>query len=166
LVPRDDLVAASRPRGLPIGNLTSQFWANVHLSMLDDFIKRGLQCPAYLRYVDDFLLFSDSRDQLWGWREAVIEKLAGLRLTLHEQEADVFPCSTGIPLLGFRIYPEHRLVKSRKVIHYRRKLRRLLREVGDGLSDLPRLEASISGWKNHVRYADTWGLQKSVLGMP
>jgi RNA-directed DNA polymerase len=51
--PGDDLFAASRPRGLPIGNLTSQFWANCYLNPLDHFLKRELKCPAYLRYVDD-----------------------------------------------------------------------------------------------------------------
>lgn len=51
--PGDDLLAACRPRGLPIGNLTSQFWANVYLNELDQFVKRRLRCPAYVRYVDD-----------------------------------------------------------------------------------------------------------------
>jgi hypothetical protein len=51
--PGDDLTAALRPRGLPIGNLTSQFWANCYLNPFDQFVKRELKCPAYLRYVDD-----------------------------------------------------------------------------------------------------------------
>ena len=93
--PGDDLLAALRPRGLPIGNLTSQFWANVYLNDLDQFIKRELNCPAYLRYVDDFLLFSESKQQLWDWRSAVIERLGRLRLSLHEQQAQIYPCSTG-----------------------------------------------------------------------
>ena len=93
--PGDDLLAALRPRGLPIGNLTSQFWANVYLNDLDQFIKRELKCPAYLRYVDDFLLFSESKQQLWDWRSAVIERLGRLRLSLHEQQAQIYPCSTG-----------------------------------------------------------------------
>jgi hypothetical protein len=64
--PGDDLFAANRPRGLPIGNLTSQFWANVYLNGLDHFIKRELKCGAYVRYVDDFLLFRISRNNCWG----------------------------------------------------------------------------------------------------
>jgi len=55
--PGDDLLSALRPRGLPIGNLTSQFWANCYLNPLDHFIKRELRCRGYLRYVDDFILF-------------------------------------------------------------------------------------------------------------
>ena len=65
--PGDDLLAALRPRGLPIGNLTSQFWANGYLNPFDHFVKRELRCPAYLRYVDDFLLFGDDKASLWRW---------------------------------------------------------------------------------------------------
>ncbi|RIK24998.1 MAG: RNA-dependent DNA polymerase, partial [Chloroflexi bacterium] len=63
--PGDDLFAINRPRGLPIGNLTSQFWANVYLNPLDHFVKRELKCPAYLRFVDDVVLFADDKATLW-----------------------------------------------------------------------------------------------------
>ena len=66
--PGDDLLAACRPRGLPIGNLTSQFWSNCYLHPFDQFVTRELRLPAYLRYVDDFALFSDSKRELWAWK--------------------------------------------------------------------------------------------------
>ena len=104
----DDLFAVNRPRGLPIGNLTSQFWANCYLNSFDHFVTRTLGCSAYLRYVDDFLLFSDSKTQLWQWRAAVIERMAALRLAIHEQKAQVRPVAQGTPFLGFTVYPTHR----------------------------------------------------------
>jgi retron-type reverse transcriptase len=162
--PGDDLLAADRPRGLPIGNLTSQFWANVYLNGFDHFVKRDLKCPAYLRYVDDFLLFSDDKRELACWRNAIIEKLVELRLTLHEESAQIFPVGTGIPFLGFRLFPDHRRVKRRKIIHFRRKLRRLADDYHTGNLAFSKLNASIQGWVNHVRYADSWGLRKAVLG--
>ncbi len=158
------LFAVNRSRGLPIGNLTSQFWANIYLNTFDQFVKRELKCPAYLRYVDDFLLFSDNRRQLWDWKCAILDKLASLRLTLHEELAQVFPTRTGVPFLGFRIYPDFRLVKSRKVVLFRRRLRSLLGEYADGRLPIQTLDASIQGWINHVRYSNTWGLRRSVLG--
>jgi len=165
--PGDDLFTANRPRGLPIGNLTSQFWANVYLSNFDHFIKRDLKhqgrSPAYLRFVDDFLLFASDKKTLWDWKSAIIQKLADLRLTIHEHQAQVFPTNTGIPFLGFRIFPTHRRVKRRKVIHFRRKLRHLLTDYARGNLTLDQLEASIQGWVNHVRYGDTWGLRRSVF---
>lgn len=98
--PGDDLFAADRPRGLPIGNLTSQFWSNVYLNPLDWFVTRELRCPAYLRYVDDFCLFSDSKRQLYEWKRAFVALLGGLRLTIHEPQAQVIPLHARHPLAG------------------------------------------------------------------
>jgi retron-type reverse transcriptase len=161
--PGDDLFAVNRPRGLPIGNLTSQFWANCYLNEFDHFVNRELGCRAYLRYVDDFLLFGDSKTHLWNWREAIIDRLARLRLTLHEEKAQVRPSREGVRFLGFVVYPTHRLLLRRKGIHYRRRLRQLLQGYHRKEIRRSKLENSILGWINHVRYADTWGLRRSVL---
>jgi len=162
--PGDDLLAINRPRGLPIGNLTSQFWANVYLNGLDHFIKRDLKCAAFVRYVDDFLLFSNDPGQLSGWRTSIIEKLASLRLTSHEESARIFPTASGIPFLSFRLYPDYRRVKRRKVVNYRRKLRRLLDDYSTGGAAFSQVDASLKGWVNHVCQADSWGLRRDVFG--
>ncbi len=154
----DNLFSACRPRGLPIGNLTSQWWANCYLTPFDHFIKRELRCTAYLRYVDDFVLFSDNKAQLWEWRQAIIERLARFRLTLHEGPAHPRPVSEGLPFLGFIVFPDYRRLKRRKGIHYRRRLKRLL---ASGTPE--QIEASLRGWINHVRYGDTWGLRRALL---
>jgi len=161
--PGDDLLAASRPRGLPIGNLTSQFWANVYLNVFDQFVKREMKCPAYIRYVDDMLFFGDDSHQLSHWKSVVIDKLAELRLTIHEQRAQVFPVSTGIPFLGFRVYPNFRRVKRKKVVNYRRRVWRKIRAFAEGSISFSELDASVRGWVNHVRYADSWGLRKAMF---
>jgi len=160
--PGDDLLAACRPRGLPIGNLTSQFWSNCYLDPFDHFVKRQLRCPAYLRYVDDFALFSDDRDQLWDWRQAIIARLARYRLTLHENACQVTPTCCGIPWLGFLIFPEHRRLKARKARHATRVLCARYDDWREGRISFAELDASVKGWANHVRYADTWGLRREV----
>jgi RNA-directed DNA polymerase len=161
--PGDDLFAAHRPRGLPIGNLCSQHWANCHLNPLDHFVKRELKVRCYLRYVDDMLLFGDDKGQLWEWRAAVVEKLAELRLTLHSSRAQARPVTEGIPFLGFVVYPTHRRLKRRKGISFHRRLRRLLEDYGQGRIEFERLDASVQGWINHLRYGDTWGLRESLF---
>jgi RNA-directed DNA polymerase len=161
--PNDDLFAANRPRGLPIGNLTSQFWANCYMNDFDHFVTRQLGCGAYLRYVDDFLLFSDDKAVLWQWRSAIIERLAGLRLTLHEHKAQVQATTEGVRFLGFTIYPTHRRLVRRKGIQYRRKLRAMVTAYHRGKVRREAVDASIRGWINHVRYADTWGLRRALL---
>jgi hypothetical protein len=162
--PGDDLWAANRPRGLPIGNLTSQFWSNVYMTGLDHFIKKTLQCRAYLRYVDDFALFSDSKKQLWAWKRSVIDYLATLRLTVHETAAQVQPVATGIPWLGFVVYPTHRLLKRRNAVNFTRRFERNADLFANGKITFAELDASVQGWINHVRYADTWGLRRVILG--
>jgi RNA-directed DNA polymerase len=162
----DDLLAVNRPRGLPIGNLTSQFWANGYLNELDQLVKRLLRCPAYLRYVDDFLLFGDDKRQLWDWREAVVAKLAELRLTLHEGSSTVYPVATGIPFLGFRLYPDHRRLKRRNGIAFARRLRRYRAEVARGEMDLVTFRQRLRGWIAHAAHGDTWGLRRALLREP
>jgi hypothetical protein len=140
--PEDNLFAANRPRGLPIGTLTSQFWANCFLDPFDHFVKRELRCKGYLRFVDDFLLFADDRPTLWGWREAALGYLAHLRLTIHERRAHPRPVTEGIPFLGFVVFPTHRRLKRRNVVNYRRRLRGLLAAYYAG--DLPTDQVSAS----------------------
>src|SRR5690606_13917234 len=102
----------------PIGNLTSQFWSNVYMKPLDWFIKRQLGCNAYLHYVDDFALFSDSKRQLYAWKAAIITRLQKLRLTVHEREAQVIHTQAGVPWLGWVIYPTHRKLKRRNAVNF------------------------------------------------
>ncbi|MBL8485307.1 MAG: hypothetical protein JNJ60_24130 [Rhodocyclaceae bacterium] len=161
--PGDDLLANCRPRGLPIGNLTSQFWSNCYLHPFDQFVKRELACPAYLRYVDDFALFSDSKSELWAWKRAIVLRLARLRLTLHEAATQALPVACGIPWLGFVVYPDHRRVKARKVRAATRSLGARLAEYQAGHMSFAEFDASVQGWINHVRYADSWGLRRHVL---
>lgn len=161
--PDDDLFAVNRPRGLPIGNLTSQLWANVYLNPFDHFVKRELQCPAYARYVDDSALFADDKATLWNWKAAVNERLAHFRLTIHPG-AQPRPVSEGIPFLGFVVFPDRRRLKRRKGIHFQRKLRALAAAYADHSVTLDEVTASVLGWINHVRYGNTIGLRKAVLG--
>jgi RNA-directed DNA polymerase len=161
------LFAANRPKGLPIGNLTSQFWANVFLNPLDQFVKRELKCckqrGAYLRYVDDFLLFAETKSTLHSWKKAIIAFAATLRQRLHEREAVVFPVSTGIPFLGWRVYPDHRRLKRRNGVAFQRRFARLLGEYAAGQITWEQVDASVQGWIAHVAHGDTWGLRRSLL---
>lgn len=159
--PGDDLFWLSRPRGLPIGNLTSQFWANVYLNPVDHFVRRSLGCGAYVRYVDDMVLLGRSKSMLWQWKEAVERRLHAIRLTIHPG-AHPRPVGEGIPFLGFVTWPRRRRVKARKVVEFRRRLRALLGTAPAAGAVPPALAASLHGWMEHVRRANTVGLQRVV----
>lgn len=161
--PGDDLFALLRPRGLPIGNLTSQFWANVYLHPLDLFVRHVLKCRGYVRYVDDFLLFADDKATLKSWRTAVVDYLQTLRLTIHEDRAQTYPVTHGIPFLGFGVYPDHRRLKQSKGFTYRRHLRTLYRRYKRGEVSRETLVASARAWIGHVKHGDTWGLRSKLF---
>jgi RNA-directed DNA polymerase len=160
--PGDDLLAALRPRGLPIGNLTSQFWANVYLNPFDHFVKRQLRAKGYLRYVDDLLFFADSKAALWNWKAAIEQRLAQMRLVVHPG-AHPRPVGEGFPFLGFTIFPQKRHLKRRKGLYYKRKLRALLLAYQRGEIPLEKVTASVQGWVNHTRYGNTVGLRRAIF---
>ena len=116
--------------------------------------------------MDDFALFSDNKSQLWEWKQALIERLEKFRLIIHETEAQVSPVEAGIPWLGFVVYPTHRRIKSRNVVKFSRRLRERWGEYTHGKISFAEFDASVQGWINHVRYADTWGLRRHILGEP
>lgn len=158
----DDLFAALRPRGLPIGNLTSQFWANCHMSPFDHFVKREMRCAAYLRYVDDFILFGDDKTQLEDWHARVVERCGRLRQTLHES-GQPRPVTEGLTFLGFRVFPQRRRLKRSKAFHFARRFKALLAEWREGGLSFDQLTATARGWANHVRYANTVGLRTRMF---
>lgn len=157
------LLAATRPRGLPIGNLTSQNWANVYLNDLDQFVKHELRCHAYLRYADDFLLFADDKATLWAWRAAIVDRLVELRLTLHEDRAQVYPVTAGIPWLGFRVFPTHIRLKRRNVKAFGRRLRAQRDAYRAGQITHDQIRASLMAWIAHARHADSYRLRQALM---
>ncbi|RIK60466.1 RNA-dependent DNA polymerase [candidate division KSB1 bacterium] len=158
----DDLFAVDRPRGLPIGNLTSQFWANVYLNSFDHFVKRELRCTGYLRFVDDILFFDNNKETLWKWKDLSQQRLDQRRLTMHAG-AHPRPVHEGVSFLGFIVFPQHRRLKRRRGIHFHRNLRSLFAQHDSGQIPLAMITASVQGWVNHVRYANTIGLRSKIL---
>jgi RNA-directed DNA polymerase len=160
----DDLLAPARPQGLPIGNLTSQCWSNVFMHGLDLFVLRSLRCRAYLRYVDDFALFSHSKAELWAWRSAIIERLAQMRLRAHESQAQVARSVDGIPWLGMQVFPDRLRLKARKLTQTRHRLGAAYGELLDGGISFAEFDARVQSWLAHAARADPHGgLRERVM---
>ncbi len=163
--PGDDLFTQlDRRKGLPIGNQTSQFFANVYLDALDHFIRDELAPRGYVRYVDDFLIFSNSKTQLCECREAIREYLCRLRLKLHPRKCVISCCGNGIPFLGYRIFPTHRLLAKRNVRQFRRRLAKLIDRHATGKLSLQDLRCRISSWVGHASQANSYSLRSEILG--
>jgi RNA-directed DNA polymerase len=161
--PGDDLFAVARPRGLPIGNQTSQFWANVYLHELDQFVKQTLRCEAYLRYCDDLALFAGDKPTLHRWRREIENFLVLLRLRLHPLKSTVYPVTNGVPFLGFLVFPDHRRLRRDNGVYFERRLKRMLAAYAAGVVSREEMEASVRGWIAHAAHGDTWRLRWSIL---
>ena len=121
-----------RRRGIPIGNLTSQFFANVYLDGFDHFVQERLGCSGsgagYIRFADDFLVFGESKEWLAGLPVKLQEYLNGLRLRMHAGKCQVMPVKLGVPFLGWRVYPDHRRLRRATGVRIQRRWRELVWE--------------------------------------
>jgi hypothetical protein len=162
--PGDDLLTPlERRRGLPIGNLTSQFFANLYLDALDHYVKEVLRAPGYVRYVDDFALFDDNAERLEGWRRAIGRFLEGRRLRLHPQKTGIRGSAEPAEFLGFVTMPGRRLLPEANVRRFRNRLRGLRDRWRAGSIGRADLEARVSAWIAHAAWADTRELRRAIF---
>jgi len=153
--------------GLPIGNLTSQLWANVYLHELDVFVKQHLGVRRYVRYMDDFLIIHPDKAYLHAAR-AIIEEW--LQRTLHlslNNKTQVFPVGThrgrALDFLGYRMWPTHRRLRKDSVKRMRRRLRTLQASYAAGTIDLADVHQRLSSWLAHAAHADSYRLRGKLL---
>jgi RNA-directed DNA polymerase len=152
-------------RGLPIGNLTSQFFANLYLHELDHYVKQVMRCRYYIRYMDDFLLLSDSKDLLIEARHKIREFLSGhLALCLHEGKSQIYNTCKGVKFLGFRLFPTYRRLATDNVRRLRKRLKMFEAALARGTMTSEHVRDSVQCWKAHASYANTGGLLRKVLG--
>ena len=163
--PGDDLLTPfERRRGLPIGNLTSQLFANVYLDGLDHFAKERLRARGYLRYVDDFALFHDDPDVLEGWRRRIEEYLARRRLSLHPRKTWVASAAQPTAFLGYVLLPDgRRRLPDENVRRFRGRLRSMKDRVRAGAMTPEEARARVASWVAHARHANTRRLRRALF---
>lgn len=124
-------------KGIPIGNLTSQHFANFYLSGLDRFIKEYLRINCYIRYMDDLVLFADEKSTLWDAAKRIEHYLHDtMQLKIKEDSLLLAPVSQGLPFLGFRIFPGVTRVSRKGWRRFRRKVRQQERKYVSGVIDI------------------------------
>jgi hypothetical protein len=163
LFPGDDLAEVSlRPRGVPIGNLTSQLWGNFYLDGLDHWVTEVQRHRAYLRYTDDFLLFADDKARLWDLRAGIVAQLAAVRLKLAEPKTRLLATREGVPFCGFRFQPglQPRILGATK----RRFERRRYALAAAGAP--ARLTQCVFAWYQFSREGNSTGLRRAYTRWP
>ncbi len=146
---------------MPLGNLTSQFFANVYLNELDYFIKHKLKAEYYIRYVDDFVILHSSKEQLEIWKSEIDRFLREkLKIELHPEKSKITSLSKGIDFVGFRNFYYHRLLRKRNI---RNMINKVERYKMGGISKEKLLE-SFQGWQAYAKWADSFKLRKEISG--
>lgn len=147
-------------KGLPIGNLTSQWTANAYLDEMDHLIKEVWRIPGYARYMDDMVFWSDDKDTLWWVKENLSQWLSESRmLELKTSGTFVAPCSEGLPFLGMRIFPGALRFQHKRYWRSKRLVRRRIEELQSGLIGREDFEASIQAVCGLTGY---WGLKNVI----
>ncbi len=163
--PGDNLFTPyERRRGLPLGNQTSQFFANVYLNPLDQTVNRELLPRSYIRYVDDFLLFEETKEALTRMRSRIEECLAGLRLRVHERKSRIYRCSDGVTFLGWRIFPGHSRLVRENVVRFRRRMSEMQGALREGKIGWEEIRPRVHAWIGHAQHGNTWKLRERLFG--
>lgn len=153
---------SERRKGLPMGNLTSQYFANIYLTDFDHFVKEELGVP-YIRYVDDFVLFHDDKAVLHELNHRIIRFLSDTkRLLLHDNKTIIAPSERGITFLGQRIFQTHRLLKKVNIRRFYKKLKAKTLNFKNKLLTTKDLETSLNAWVGHAVQADTHRLREKI----
>lgn len=147
--------------GLPIGSLTSQWFANTVLDRLDHHVCETLRLPAYVRYMDDMVFFADDRSRLSETLGAVRCFLRQtLRLELKDRATRLAPTATGVPFLGWRIFPGTVRLAPVNLRRHRWRLRHRRWEWETGRIDAVTYRRAVASALAHVRHGDTRALRR------
>lgn len=144
--------------GIPVGNLTSQLFANIYLDKLDKFIKHTLGVKDYIRYMDDFIILSLDKDQLREWLAAIERFLQDeLKLELNPKTT-ILAAKNGIDFVGYKHRATHRKVRQDSI----KRIKKTIKKCECGKITKEQLQKSIQSWTGHAGHADSYNLRKKI----
>jgi hypothetical protein len=135
----------------------------VYLNGFDHWMKETVRAEGYLRFVDDFLIYSADRQRLHELLPRIHSYMAETRLRLHPRKCQITPVRCGVEFLGWQVFPDHRRVRRTTGVRFQRRLRMLAEGYRAGRIGRPEVTASVMSWLGHLKHGDTWGLRASLL---
>ena len=143
-------------KGMPLGNLTSQFFANIYLNELDYFLKHELKAKYYIRYVDDFVILHSSKEQLQEWKEKINLFLKEkLKLDLHKDKSKIISLAKGVDFVGFRNFYHYKLLRKRNI-------RKKVELFSKNKITYKKMTEIFQGWQAYAKWANTFGLRRII----
>ena len=155
--------AEVKGKGMPLGNLTSQFFANVYLNKFDYFVKYELKAKYYIRYVDDFVILHNNKEILEEYKNKINNYLKSLKLELHPGKSKIISLRNGIIFLGYRIFYHYKLLKKNNIRKFEREFNENLNLYKEGILTYNDLVNSMQGWFGYSIHANTYKLRKRIM---
>jgi hypothetical protein len=150
-------------KGMPIGNLTSQMFANIYLNELDYYIKHELKIRYYIRYMDDMIILHHDKAQLHHVKYAIEEfLLTKLKLNLNNKTA-IRPTSLGIHFVGYQIWPTHKKIRKPTALKIKRKLHKMAGRYNRGIINLDKFKASLASYMGMLIHANCDRFKRALL---
>ena len=158
-------VSVAGRRGLPIGNLTSQLFANVYLNELDQFVKHELRERWYCRYMDDFLIISNDKKHLQEIKDKINQFLiTKLQLSLHPRKSFVENVKNGVSFVGYRVFWDHVLIRGNTLLRMQKKFRKKMHNLKKGTITQKKIEETKSSILGYFKHANCFGLTRKMFG--
>lgn len=150
-------------RGLPIGNLTSQLFANIYLNQLDQYVKQNLKIRQYIRYMDDIVFFHPDKNVLKARQQDITNFLyEQLFLSINPRKNRIYPTKQGVAFVGYKIFPTYLLLRGSSVRHFKKHYRHQLNAVASGRLSRDDMQTTFDSWKAHASHASTKRLIKNL----
>jgi len=155
--------SAAIGKGIPIGNLTSQLFANVYMNKFDQFVKHKLKVKNYCRYTDDFVIVADNRKYLQNLLPEIESFLnKKLKLKLHPEKVSIRKYQQGVDFLGYVVLPHHRLVRTKTKNRIFKRLKTRVQEFKTGLINGKILFQSLNSYLGVLSHASCYNLKKEL----
>jgi len=149
---------------MPLGNLTSQFFANVYLNELDQFVKHNLKAKYYIRYVDDFIILHESKTKLEKWKKRISGFIENkLKIELHQDKSKIVDLRKGVTFLGFRIFHKHILIRKSNLNKFHRKLTITKTLYNEERVSRDKVVEFLEGWISYTKHANMFKYRKNLI---
>jgi len=150
-------------KGMAIGNLTSQFFANLYLNEFDHWVNNDLGITAYLRYVDDFVLLANDKNELWSAAERIALKLNDVKLILHPNKIQVRRTSEKVDMFGYQVSPNKRWLRNDNGHRFRRRLNNMAVKFARNEMNFSDVTPCVNSWIGHAQHGETSGLREQIF---
>lgn len=150
--------------GIPIGNYTSQYFANIYMNELDQYVKHTLKIKYYLRFMDDFILLVENKEnakKIFNNIEKFINDVLKLEIN---PKSRYYPSAMGVDFCGYRIFHTHKLVRNRSKKRMRKRIKEWNNLYKKNQLDMKIVETSLNSWKAHIKHTNSYNLEKKYLG--